>query len=811
MKRLYLLTLSLVLFLFAQAQINIDGFVKSESNESLPAANIIIKGTSFGTNTDDTGYFKLSDIKLAECQLQVSYLGYETQNIFIDKDTSIAIFLKAKRYLTEDVIVRATRAAKNTPIAFTNIDAKEIENQNLAQDIPFLLSLSPSTVVSSDAGAGIGYTSISIRGSDAKRINVTIDGIPINDPESHSVYWVNMPDLASSIDNIQIQRGVGTSTNGAGAFGASINILSDTPDKNAYAVFNTTAGSFGTLKNNVRMGTGLIKDKFSIDTRLSRIVSNGFIDRASSNLQSFMLTAEYRTDRTIIKSKILAGKEKTYQAWMGVPKVRLENDTAGMQRYLDHWLYTQDEYENMINSDSRTYNFYTYDNQTDNYNQNHFYLIMSHQFSQVLSGNINLHYTKGKGYYESYKDSKKFSDYNLSDVIIGGDTLTRTDLIQQKWLDNDFYGLIFSLNYEKNKMSLTFGGAANNYDGNHFGKIIWSQYASNGSIDKNWYENKGLKTDMNVYSKLNYQLFPKLNLFVDIQYRHIKYSVNGIHDDLWDISMDKTYDFINPKFGFSLDVSKNMKYFLSLSSSNREPSRRNYIDAINGNLAKPERLVDFELGGTYLKHKTQLSANIYYMDYHDQLVLTGEINNVGDAILSNVNKSYRMGLELVAAFKLSDKFLVRFNAGFSKNKIENFIEYVDDWDTGEQIVNELGETDLAFSPSINTAGVITFTPLPNFSIDITGQYVGRQFIDNTSDIIRSLNPYFVNNIGLNYKIENSFFDAMELKLKINNVFNVNYETNAWVYRYYYQNDYYTMDGYFPQAGTNFLLGLTITL
>ena len=565
------------------------------------------------------------------------------------------------------------------------------------------------------------------------------------------------------------------------------------------------------LKNNVKVGTGLINDKFSVDTRLSRIASNGFIDRASSNLQSFQLSGQYKTDVTIVKAKMLIGKEKTYQAWNGIPKVRLENDTEGMQRYLDHWLYSEQEYNNMINSDSRTYNIYTYNNQTDNYNQNHFYLLFSHQFTEHVLANINFHYTKGKGYYESFKNSKKFSDYNLQNVVIGGDTLIRTNLIQQKWLDNDFYGLTFSVKYNKKKTNFIVGGAANQYKGLHFGNIIWAQYSSNSNNDYKWYENIGIKTDLNIYSRVNYQITKKINLFGDVQLRYIDYSVDGIHDDLRDISMTKDYNFFNPKVGISYEPSSRFKSFASISVAHKEPSRRNYVDAINGNITSPEKLIDYELGGRFMTKKVQLSANFYYMDYKDQLVLTGQINNVGDAILTNVDKSYRMGVEFSSAIILTKKLIWQTNVTFSRNKIRDFVEYVDNWDTWKQDATIMGETDLAFSPSINIMSLISYSPINNLSIDFVGKFIGRQYIDNTSNIDRSLDPYFINNINFSYKIKNIIFNEIDFKFMINNIFNVEYETNAWVYQYNYGGKRYAMDGYFPQAGTSFIAGLTIVI
>lgn len=812
MKKIQLVFVLQFIVALSFAQFKIEGTVHSADGKALQSANIILEKSKKGSSSDGDGKFEIVDVKPGTYTLKASYVGYELFFLKVEvlKNIWLDITLRPKQLTTDDIVIMATRAREKTPVAHTTVSKEEIEEQNLGQDIPYLLSLTPSVVTSSDAGAGIGYTSISVRGSDSKRINVTIDGIPLNDPESHSVYWVNLPDLASSVDNVQIQRGVGTSTNGAAAFGATIDFQTKSKGDKPYAKSDVSYGSFNSLRNNVEVGTGLINDKFLVETRLSQISSDGFMDRATSDLKSFYVGGAYEGKNTSIKASIYSGKEKTYQAWNGVPKVRLENDTAGMQRYLDHWLYDQEEFDQMLNSDSRTYNMYTYKNEVDNYEQNHTHLFVDHKFNPNWQVNLAFYYTKGKGYFENYKKDREFADYQLENLVIAEDTITSTDLIQQKWLDNDFYGLTFSMQYKKGKSDIIFGGAASQYEGEHFGKVIWSEFSGAGEKDHEWYFNKGIKTDGNIFAKFSYQLLPNLTLFEDVQVRYIDYSVDGIHDDLRDISMETSYTFFNPKLGLFFEPTKRSELFASVAVAHREPSRRNYVDDTEGKVPSPEKLTDYELGGKLKFTNAQIGANLYFMDYKDQLVLTGKINNVGDAILTNVDKSYRAGIELMGGVQLSPSFNWSANFTFSRNKISNFTEYVDDWDEwGMQQTAELGETDIAFSPDVVFSNMFSLEAFKNFKISLLSKYVGKQYIDNTSSSERSLDPYLVHNLRWNYSIKETLFSEISFHLMINNLFAAEYETWAWVYRYIYGGDEYAMDGYFPQAGRNFMAGVSL--
>jgi len=811
-KTLLILFLNFLFMQFSFAQ-NIKGFVKNSKGEALTGALVSIENTYRTTITDSKGYFEFSKLQKGKYVLITKFIGYETQKTevnFENQDIQIDIQLKVSENLTEEVIVKSTRAGENTPVASTIINKEQLEQDNLGQDLPVLLSLSPSITYSSDAGTGIGYTKLYIRGTDITRINVTTNGIPLNDAESHGVWWVNMPDLVSSVDDIEIQRGVGTSTNGAAAFGANINIKTTGLNKTPYANLAASYGSFNSYKTQISVGTGLINNHFSFDARLSKIYSDGYIDRAYADLKSFYVSGGYSDQKTLIKFNIISGKEKTYQAWWGVPKVRLESDEEGMRRYLDHWLYTPEQYEHMVNSDPRTYNYYTYDNEIDNYEQDHYQLLFSRELIPDLSLNLALNYTHGEGYYEQYKNDQDLIDYGIEPVYLPNDTIYSTDLIRRKWLDNDFYVAVFSLNYQKSNFNATLGGAYTDYFGKHYGNVIWARFAGNSEIRHQWYYNTGDKQDFNIYGKFSYTFFDKLNAYVDLQYRTINYEIKGNDDDLSDISQNHYFDFFNPKAGLSYQIDDEQHAYFSIGVAHREPSRTDFKDAIRDEVPKDEKLVDYELGYDLNMNNAHININLYYMDYTNQLVNTGKINNVGNAIMTNAPESYRSGIELSGAFRFFEIVNWQANVTFSKNKIKNFTEYVDDWDNwGEQIENYLGETDISFSPDIIMGSNLSVRPFKGFEIALQTKFVSKQYIDNTSSDDRMLDAYTVSNLNLNYSLHTKAIKTIEFKLLINNIFDEEYETNAWVYRYNYGGEYYNMDGYFPQAGINFLCGITL--
>ena len=809
MKRFKLLLLLQLMVVAAFGQYNLEGKVMAEE-EPLAGASVLVKNTFYGVSAGNNGQFEFSNLREGEYTLKASFIGYETKEVKVKvpADEQITIQLEPATVMTGEVLVEATRANDKTPVAYTNISEEIISGRNMGQDIPYLLQLSPSYVATSDAGAGVGYTNFRIRGTDLNRINVTVNGIPLNDAESHGTWFVDQPDLASSLENIQIQRGVGTSTNGNAAFGATINLQTNTLNKDTYAKYSTAAGSFNTFKNTILAGTGLLNKHFTLDVRLSKVTSDGYIDRAYSNLKSFFVSGGYYSENTVLKANVFSGWEETYQSWNGVPSVRLNNDLEGMQRYEEHWLYTPQQTQEMINSDSRTYNLYTYENQVDNYQQDHYQLHFSHKFSSYLNLNASAHYTYGRGYYENYKEDEDMVDYRIPVISVGEETIESTDLINRKWLDNHFYGLTFSLNYQKKRSDFTFGGGWNTYDGDHFGNVIWAQFLGVADYNHEWYNNNGLKKDYHVYAKYNYQIVEKLSLFADLQYRRINYTIDGIDDDLRDISQKHDFNFFNPKFGVFYEPASNQKIYLSFAKANREPNRTAYVDIAPWQEAPvSEALHDWELGYNYSSATLTGAVNFYYMDYKNQLVQTGEINDVGAPIMVNVDESYRAGIELQAGIVITRNIQWQGNVTFSRNKIKNLTEYVDNWDTGGQETFKLGTTDIAFSPDVIANSLLSFEPADDLFLSLNSSYVGKQYIDNTSSDKRSLNPYFVNNLKVDYSFAGKVFDEIQLHLMINNLFNEKYESNAWVYSYIFGGERYEMDGYFPQAGTHFMFGV----
>ena len=715
----------------------------------------------------------------------------------------------------DEIIVKSTRANAKSATTYKNITKEEIEVNNFGQDLPFILNNTPGVVVTSDAGAGIGYTGIRIRGSDASRVNVTINGIPYNDSESQGTFWVNMPDFASSADNIQIQRGVGTSTNGAGAFGGSLNIQTSAPSDNAYAELNNTFGSFNTLKNTVKVGTGLIADKFSFDGRLSRIKSDGFIDRAASDLKSYFLSGAYHGKTDLLRINVFSGTEKTYQAWNGIPEARLRGNTGEIQAYIDRNYLNEAEAANLLNSDSRTYNSFTYNDQTDNYWQNHYQALYAKQLSPTLSFNGALHYTEGKGYFEEFKAGQSFENYGLPNVSVGGTEIEETDLIRRRWLDNDFYGATFAFNYQAaSSLTFTLGGAFNEYRGDHFGKVIWAQYASTASNSQHYYDGEGSKDDFNIYGKVNFSPIPSLSLFADMQYRNVGYVIGGTDKNLKQLNFDNQYNFFNPKIGATLFLNERSNVYTSFSVANKEPNRDDFTNLKTGlPMPKAEKLNNIEAGYRYKDARFNIGANVYGMFYKDQLVFTGEINQFSDPYRQNVDKSYRAGVELDGAYVINSKFAVNANAAFSRNKIADYIDYVPAYDVDFNPIAPVATTydnpDIAFSPNTVLFGELVYKPFKSFAVAWQNKYVSEQFMDNTQNNSRKLDAYWVNNARLGYDFSLKGIRNVNLGLLVNNVFNEQYESNGYTYSFMYEGATTTENFYFTQAGTNFLLSLNL--
>lgn len=812
MRKIIVPALLVLLPFLGLAQINLSGKVTDRTTqESLPGAHIRLLNSFNATASDKNGNFSFRNLKPDLYTLVVSYVGFQndTTSIDLNKSTDLVLALSPSAIMEDGVIVFATRAGSNTPVAHQNIDKKEISSMNFGQDLPVLLGNSVSAVTTSDAGNGIGYTALRIRGTDMTRINVTINGMPLNDPESHNVFWVDLPDIATSTDNIQIQRGVGTSTNGASTFGASINLQTSQLNTEPYAELNSAYGTYNTLKNSISFGTGTFDKHFSMDARISKLSSDGYIDRASSDLTSYYVSGSFTSKKDLLRFNIFSGKEKTYQAWDGIPSNILDTNRTynGMGSYYD-------------NKGIQHY----YGNETDNYAQTHYQAIYSHEFTKKLFLNATIHHTVGAGYYEEYRESDKLADYGIDPMrtnspfyVIGTDTImtpdstiSTSDLIRQKHLANTFTGLTWALNYHIDRLQSSIGGSWNTYSGNHYGRVIWSQFTGNSEINHEWYRSKALKNDFNVFAKTEYALTPNLNTWVDLQYRRIYYSIDGIDDGQRNISQNHTYNFFNPKAGVSYQLSTKQTIYTSLSVANREPNRDNFVDADPTKpIPQPERLYDAEAGYSLGTNHISFTANAYYMFYHEQLVLTGAINDVGAPIMVNVLSSYRAGIELSAKALLASNLKWEPSVTLSRNKIKSFTEYIDDWDTWGQTAVNHSNTDLSFSPSVTANSSINYMIFKGFNLNLISKFISRQYIDNTENSDRQLDPYFVNNLLINYKMNPHFCKEIGFSLMISNLFNTQYESNAWVYRYSSENSMQKLDGYYPQAGINFMAGVNV--
>ncbi len=770
----------------AWAQLALSGTVRDADGGTLPGAAVVLEGTYKGTFTDAAGAFRLTNLKPVSVSIQVSMMGYETQSQMINpsQNATLSIKLTKTAVVVDEVIVSATRANQKSAIAYTDVTRRDLNKLNLGQDIPQLLNFTPSIVTTSDAGAGVGYTGIRIRGSDATRVNVTLNGIPYNDAESQGTFFVNMPDFASSVSTVQIQRGVGTSTNGAGAFGASVNIQTNKLEEKPYAEVNLSGGSFGTRKVNVLVGTGLLNNHFVLDARLSKIYSDGYVDRAFSDLKSFYISGGYYTKKSFFRLNVFSGQEQTYQAWNGVPEELLKTN--------------------------RTYNSFTYANQTDNYQQDNYQLISSHELTKNWRANLSFFYTKGKGYYEEFKTQDAFSKYGLPNVVIGGSTIRQTDLIRRLWLDNDFYGGVFSFDYNSfGKLTANIGGGWNQYKGAHYGEIVWERVSGNTNIRDRYYEDNATKRDFNLYAKAFYQFTPKLNAFVDAQIRTVDYSFLGYNSQLQNVQQNATLTFFNPKAGLTYTINDRSTVYASVGVGQREPNRNDYTQSTPQSRPKAEKLIDYEAGYKVQTENLAFTANAYYMNYQNQLVLSGKLNDVGAANRVNVPVSYRAGLELELGARLAKQLRWNVNATFSQNKVKNFTEYLDNFDNDQQESRQYSRTDISFSPNVIAGSQLLFTPAKGLELGLLSKYVGKQYMDNTSNESRKLNSYFTNDIRLIYSIKPRFAKEIAFTVLFNNVLNELYESNGYTYAYISEGKVTADNGYYPQAGRNFLAGIRV--
>ena len=804
-----MLIFSMLITLSVFAQNNFSGRITDfEDGKPLPGATVRA-GDIRGTSSDANGSFSLRNVSGNISLLEISYVGYETQKRSVSGSIeTLDIKLKKNTFQADEVIISATRINDKAGMAYTNVRAEAIEKQNLGQDLPVLLNFTPSLVSTSDAGGGVGYTGIRIRGSDATRINVTVNGIPYNDAESQGVFWVNMPDFASSVSSIQIQRGVGTSTNGAGAFGATVNINTNAFRKEAYAELNNSFGSFNTFKNTLKVGSGLLHDRFTVDARVSRVSSDGFVDRASSELHSYYLSGAYFGKKSFVRMNVFSGKERTYQSWNGVPEAKLRGDKKGIEDYIGRNGLSEKDAENLQLSGGRTYNSYTYKNEVDNYRQDHYQLVSSHNLSDKWIFNLNGFLVRGLGYYEQYRTQDKYSNYNLPNVVIGKDTLKRTDFIRRRWLDNYFYGSTFSLDFNSfKKLTASVGGGWTKYDGDHYGQIIWARNAGNIENEHQYYFNTGKKNDFNIYGKLYYQVTSKLNAFADLQFRKVGHTITGPDNDLVNLSYDQTYNFLNPKAGITYQVADQSSVYASYSIGNREPNRDDFTSSSANLFPKAEMMQNVEAGFRTQRGMWALSANYYLMHYKNQLVLTGQINDVGSSTRVNVPKSYRSGIELEGAIAFSKYLKWNANATFSQNKINNFTEYVVNYDDGGYNTINHGKSDISFSPNVILGSQFTFSPQKNLELALLTKYVGKQYLDNTSNETRKLDAYFTNDVRLSWTIKPAWLKEISFNLLVNNIFNEVYESNGYTYGYYAGGVTTQENFYFPQAGTNFLVGV----
>jgi iron complex outermembrane receptor protein len=693
----------------------------------------------------------------------------------------------------DEVLVKAIRVDATSPITHTNVSKEELEKRNLGQDIPVLLNYLPSVVTTTDAGAGVGYTGIRIRGINAQSTNITINGIPYNDAESLGTFWVNLGDFASSVESLQLQRGVGTSTNGSGAFGASINVLTDAISGKANGEISNSFGSFNTRKHNLKFSTGKLNNNFEIAGRLSQIKSDGYIDRATADLKSYFLQGAYVDDKRLIKAITFSGHEVTYQSWYGLEDLDLlENDRT----YNIAGMYTDEEG-----------NIRFHENEEDNYQQDHYQLHWNERINNNWSTNLGLNFTHGEGYFEQYKEDEAFADYDLEEITVGGETINTTDLIRRRWLDNDFYVINANANFKKNTLNMTFGGSYSTYDGDHFGEIIWARNASSSEVNDHYYDGNGKKKDLSFFTKATYRLNDKISLFGDLQFRLVDYKTTGLTSDRVSLNIDENYSFFNPKAGITYKMNEMNHIYFSFARANREPNRDDFE---NNETVRPEQLNDFEFGFRHQSATFSVNTNLYYMMYNEQLVLTGNIDNVGNPIRKNNGESYRFGLEIEAKINPLKWMTIQPALTISSNKNKKTRTSIND-----EII-DLGKTNISFSPEFIASNTLVFKPISHLQISLLSKFVGEQYMGNTDSDASKLDSYFINDFNVSYKIEtNAFVKSITIAALVNNIFNKEYISNGYYYTY---DDTWTNPGvtttiegagFYPQATRNFLIGATL--
>lgn len=775
-------------FLFAQS---IKGRVTDRSTgQPVPGATVAIS-TNAGIVTLENGRFAFPGLRPGNYELTISNIGYRTANINVSVPASQEVLVQLEQIglLLQPIEVKALRASEIAPFSKTNISGKELAKNNVGQDLPSLLQQTPSIVISSDAGNGIGYTAWRIRGTDVTRINMTINGIPYNDPESQGTFFVNLPDFASSVNSVQIQRGVGTSSNGAGAFGGSINFSTNDFEEKPYGEINNSYGSFNSWKHTVKAGSGLLNDHFTIDARVSKISSDGYVDRATSDLKSAYFSAAYLAKKSSVRFNLITGKEKTYQAWNGIPESMLETNRT-------------------YNSSGTDKPGTPYDNETDNYQQDHYQLFYNQTITSRLQFNVAGFMSRGRGFYENYRADDLYADYHLPDPVVGGTTITETDLVRQLWLDNHYYGGIYSLQYKLPRHEFTVGGGWNRYDGNHYGKVTWTEQGGMPK-DYEWYNLDALKRDLSTYAKWRFELLPYLYTFADLQYRTINYKIEGFRKNPT-IGAHNRYRFFNPKAGVTY-VRNNWMAFASYAIGNKEPSRDDFEASATAAKAKHETLRNIETGVQYKSGNYTWGATGYFMDYKNQLILSGELNDVGAYNRINVPESYRLGIELEGTARINSWIAASANLTLSENKVKDltlFYDEISDWSQTSETINK---ADISFSPAIVSAFALNLTPCKNLEISLPGKYVGRQYLDNTSRKERSLDDYYVQDLRFVFTIPQKAFSSVQVLFHLNNVFDRKYESTGASYAYYDNGVATPLNYYFPMAGINFMGGVNIRL
>lgn len=780
----------LTLLLMGQNNNLLQGRV-TDRNTKEPISGAVVQLNNRQAITDDNGLFSFTWVGTVNTLLKISSLGFRDQQVSVSKTSlsaALVIELEPGSLFLQPLEVKSIRATDKAPFAKTNLGRDDIVKNNLGQDIPFLLNQTPSVVVNSDAGNGVGYTGIRIRGTDATRINVTLNGIPYNDAESMGTFFVNLPDFSSSVNSVQIQRGVGTSSNGAAAFGATINLLTNEFNETAYTELNNSFGSFNTRKHTIRAGTGLMYKHFTLDARLSSIQSDGYVDRASSNLRSFYISGAWLNKKSSVRLNVFSGKEKTYQAWYGIDKTTLTNNRT-------------------FNPAGTEKSGEPYDNQTDNYTQTHYQLFFNHAFNSNWSLQTAAFFTRGYGYYEEYKANQSFSAYGLPNPTIGGTTVTRTDLVRQRWLNNYFYGQNASIQYRKSGNELTIGGGWSTYEGDHYGTIPWLQ-VSKAPNPYRYYDYPALKKDANLYVKWQQVIAKHFYGFMDIQYRNVSHSMNGFQGNPL-LLVSRNFSFFNPKAGFTYR-NNGWQAYISYALGQKEPNRDDFEAGV-ANQPKHEQLHDAELGFEYTTHHFHIGANMYYMYYINQLVLTGRINDVGAYTRFNVPNSYRTGIEWQASWKPLNWLAVSGNLTLSINEISSFTEFVDNYDNGGQEAITRHSTDIAFSPSRVGGTQIQFYPAKNWELGLLGKYVSSQYLDNSELKERRLSGFQTQDLRIVYSYSSRIVKQLQVIAQVNNLFNAKYEPNGYTYSYISGGIQYTDNGFYPMAGRNFMIGVNIKL